>query len=400
MTRRPLFALLTASLAFLTGALLVEIALRLLPGPDSRAAAAEGMPTGYYQADPDLGLDLAPSVAPHPHRFGGTEHPIFTNRFQCFDEREGFDGGYILLLGDSMTWGYAPYPAKWGTLLEQELGFPVAKCGVAGCGTAYQVLKGQKTVERIGIVPELVLVGYSYNDVNDDLVPFARPVSPRGDGLRTFKSIDFGSGHVEYFTPDELDRRYRSHVARQESKARKALRALRDSSLLARGTSDLLGRWRASRRRHTLPIGQLYDFDFRSAQARQLPWVARAWANHFANIRAMREWAEALGSELLFVLISDKESTRLTEVRDFLEAESIAYVDLLEEFQRWLPAQDPAGGYRKLFWERDAHWNVAGNLLASLVVADRLLGMAELGVPEAGPKRRRVAERLEEFELD
>ena len=55
---------------------------------------------------------------------------------------------YILLVGDSFTHSYAPFPDKWGTRIEKLLHYRVLKCGVTGYGTKQEWLKAAEIISK------------------------------------------------------------------------------------------------------------------------------------------------------------------------------------------------------------------------------------------------------------
>jgi hypothetical protein len=85
-------------------------------------------PAGYYREDPVLGTDLAPNRPPAPVIFKGPTFQTYTNALGCFDHEGPIGEGYLLAIGDSSTWGYAPLEDKWTSHLERWSGRRVVKC--------------------------------------------------------------------------------------------------------------------------------------------------------------------------------------------------------------------------------------------------------------------------------
>ena len=75
---------------------------------------------------------------------------------------------YLLLVGDSFTHSYAPFPDKWGTQIEKLLHYRVLKCGVTGYGTKQELLKASEIIAKVHHQPRLIIVGYFWNDLSDD----------------------------------------------------------------------------------------------------------------------------------------------------------------------------------------------------------------------------------------
>lgn len=135
-----------------------------------------GVP-GFYIADPELGQRLAPN---YDGWFAGV--PVHINALGFRDSRdyalEKQPGTFrILVLGDSVTFGHgALSDTTYPYLLEQRLkrwrpdvGWQVWNLGVPGYNTAQEL----KYLERVGPIyqPDLVIVGFYENDLQDNDVP-------------------------------------------------------------------------------------------------------------------------------------------------------------------------------------------------------------------------------------
>src|SRR5438552_18511001 len=76
-----------------------------------------GFPSYMFETSAINGFDLAPDYRGGKHVFLDSDYEVFTNDLGCFDKNSMADfrtHPYILLIGDSFTWGYAPYEFKWG----------------------------------------------------------------------------------------------------------------------------------------------------------------------------------------------------------------------------------------------------------------------------------------------
>src|SRR5919108_1614194 len=174
-------------------------------------------PSGYFVADPDLGADLGVNRPPAAFRMRGPAFEAFTNRWGCFDHDDLIGDGYVLAVGDSSTWGYAPPGDRWTDQLEALSGQQILNCGVSGTGPKFQQIKARKTIAKVGIAPDVILVLYdTWNDLNDDAV---FPGYGVVDGYRghTLKSLDLRSGALIRHTPEEFERKYRRFVASQNA---------------------------------------------------------------------------------------------------------------------------------------------------------------------------------------
>ena len=124
----------------------------------------------YYQADAAKGFDIRPNVGKIGTSVdnGSVKYDIWSNELGCFDAPYRGEKDVILLVGDSFTHSYAPFEAKWGTRLEKLLNYRVLKCGVNGYGTRQELLKAQDIIAQIHRSPRLIIVGYFWNDLQDD----------------------------------------------------------------------------------------------------------------------------------------------------------------------------------------------------------------------------------------
>ena len=71
-------------------------------------------------------------------------------------------------MGDSFTHSFAPFPDKWGTQIEKLLHYRVLKCGVTGYGTNQELEKAKEIIAKVNHQPQLIIVGYFWNDISDD----------------------------------------------------------------------------------------------------------------------------------------------------------------------------------------------------------------------------------------
>ena len=115
------------------------------------------------------GFDIKPNVKGIPLSVDNrVEYRIWSNELGCFDEPYHGEKNYILLVGDSFTHAYAPFPDKWGTRIEKLLHYRVLKGGVTGYGTYQELLKAKEIIAKVKNRPQLIIVGYFWNDLSDD----------------------------------------------------------------------------------------------------------------------------------------------------------------------------------------------------------------------------------------
>lgn len=384
--RRPGLALTL----FLGGALVIlllltETALRFTPFGE--VLEMQRRVLSIYQSDPVNGFDLKPDVAPTFHVFSGQRNTVFSNDLGCFDDkgRPGPDEAYILLAGDSFTWGYAPYEEKWGTLLEQNLGTRVLKCGVSNYGPKHELRKAKKVIAKIKTPPALIVVAYYVqNDLFNDYVhPGAMVID--GHMIDTVKKIDETTGEKTLATREELEAEYK--------KKRKPLKVwLKGHSVIynlismaSRRLKALKRQWKGEKPSELRP-GDLYKADFGGKT-----WQADFWPTHMGNLGRFKALADNHGAKLLVMLIPEKIQVYPSliapgpqdydldlpnrRVAAYLEKEGIPHLDLLPAFREAAGAVEGKrilDDAKDLYWSRDEHWNVRGNRLAGRVLADYL----------------------------
>lgn len=137
-----------------------------------------GYPRHYFADDGIKGFDIQKNFKPEVVSTKPSEsipYEIWSNSIGCYDKEPTKNKPYkVYLAGDSFTWGYTPYKKKFGTLLEHQLGVPVAKCGVTHTGQAHQLEKLKEVRRLTGHQPETVIVNIYYNDIDND---FSHPHS-------------------------------------------------------------------------------------------------------------------------------------------------------------------------------------------------------------------------------
>lgn len=310
-------------------------------------------PSGYYTREPERGFDITPDFDEAPFAFGDATLPIFSNVLGCMDRTplESLRSqSYVLLLGDSFTWGFARYEQKWGTLVEQRTGVPIAKCGASHSGQRHQLSKAREVVAGIGMAPRLVVVGYYANDPQDDA---AYPSATVYRGIL----VDFprGAAMSEEEREAILEARYLEWRRGQSA----PLAIVRNHSVAANAAWSAVNYLRRMIVNDSAPrqsIGAGYNSDAEFA------------ANREALI-LLRDWCDAIGAQLLVVLVPGKAMADdfYAPVRTFLERSEIDLVDPLARFHARSVASP-------MFWTYDSHLNVAGNAVLADILAAEIAG--------------------------
>jgi hypothetical protein len=351
----------------------------------------------YYRADLSRGFDIAPRVRGKRMSVDRrVEFDIWSNGLGCFDTPYRDEKNFILLMGDSFTHSYAPFPDKWGTQVEKLLGYRVLKCGVTGYGTKEELIKAKEIIARIGAKPRLIILGYFWNDLGDD---YSFPRLTVIDGFLV-ESTKYKDPKTNQLSKAKVEKHYtwwdkwfggtyplsRGEMIRYYLERRLIIVNLINDAWLR--LFPLKNKTGANPER------------FLAFQPEQ-PWSRKVWKRHLENLKAFKDLAAANGARLLVVLIptntqvypflSARRDVDLTrpnrKVEQYLRRRGIDYLDLLPLMRAYADetpraALDPD---RDLYWQHNSHWSIRGEHLAGLLVAWYILehNLVEVGDREA-----------------
>jgi hypothetical protein len=338
----------------------VEFGLRFTPFNVVRNPAAS-TPLGYYVADPELGVRIKANYPKSWFTFRGPGHEVFSNSLGCFDRPVELtaDEPYILAIGDSFTWGYNPLEAKWTSLIEQELGVRVLKCGVAGTGTLYQFKQLKRLLSRLPHPPALVIHLYDTTDFNDDFIFPAETVS---DGRRVddFERIRLSDG-ARVAAGRETARNRRGNMYSSRGRPHKnplVLSALTDVAL----TMDTM----VEKRRLVIEglkpqyLHWRYELNLLLLDPGDYPLVSRKLDEHMNAIREIRDTVRQAGANYA---LFHTNSFRLPAEKPMVQRLD-AFFQSMPEFLGWLPELG-----RHMF---DPHWNADSEKAAAAFMLERL----------------------------
>ncbi len=369
-------------------------------------------PKFYYQNDPAIGFDIVDGFSPKIHDFLEYRYKVWSNELGCFDLPYHQEKNIILLVGDSFTWGYADFEKKWGTLVEKDIGIRILKCGVSGFGSKQEGIKIKKVLNRIKIVPKLIIVGYCLgNDMEDDYL-FPRYSIINGCRVTKVKLGDLTTGRKIVYTESQLQERFENFLLYGNPEPMNRIKdwlynhsigynLLRNIEIL-RTIGVKLGVARAK-----LPDIPLYILP-----TQRYPWLQAAWKDHLQNLREIKKTADSTGSNLLIILIPKKEQIyeylrppyrdvdwdqANKRLKDFFEKENINFLDLTPAFREYADHRprnhlDPQND---LYFDEDGHFTLKGNKLAGLLVVDYLLKNDPALVTGARNLQVQVAEELQ-----
>jgi lysophospholipase L1-like esterase len=360
--RRFLRGALTGALIVVVSCVVFDVAAWFLapkrveyhfPGYRFRPYAQRGsdfgwhFPRYHFAAHPTRGIDLTPGGHGTAFGWGPFTFALATNSLGCRDDEFAPDGRpFLYAAGDSQTMGYVDKEQRWPDLLAQKTGLRVLNCGVAGTAQWHQRDKFIEIAGRLGAVPELVLVGYVYNDALDDRDFPAQTVV---EGYPVFrKNADRDrAGLVERIraAQDNLD---------NPPPMTRLKWFLKQNSLI----TNMIFRVSAMASRDGAVRRDVYPFS-----------DAEAGENRRA-IAAFKASVCALGSRFAMILLPNATSMDwpdyYREVRLYLDENQIYHLDLHEAFAR-------AGiTGSEVAQPTDPHLSIEGNARVAEAIASRL----------------------------
>ena len=265
----------------------------------------------YYQADLAKGFDIAPNVKGKRLSVDNrVEFEIWSNELGCFDEPYRGESDYLLLVGDSFTHSFAPFPDKWGTQIEKLLHYRVLKCGVTGYGTNQELLKAEEIIAKVHHQPRLIIVGYFWNDLSDD---YSFPILTVIDGFLV-DSARYKDPKTNQLSKEKLEKQYtfweRWFSGTYPLSFGEKIRYYLDQHLIVMNLiNDALVRFFPGKKNAFADSNKFLAFQDES------PGPGRSGSGTWQNLAAFKDLAAANGARLLVVLIPTN-----TQVYPFLAA--------------------------------------------------------------------------------
>ena len=341
----------------------------------------------YYMLKENRGFDIRTNATRRQLYFSDGVFDIWGNNIGCFDYdvdlAEVREKGYILLVGDSFTWGFTEFRETAGVSLENRLEKRVLKCGVPSYGTRQELYKAKEIIDRIGTPPGKLILGYYVG--NDVLNDYFFPELTVKDGYltRTIEKFDVETGEVR--RRDQADNQNRQsnferYCVGYEPGDRFLFRLrcwLTRNSILYQLFSIM------TRSQKFYPP---YELIWTEEGARR-PWMRLAWKRH---LDGMREQIDRLGvdkEDVIVVIIPAKNSfvpkywqnvrkdlSHVTidpaapyhTVSTYLSDNGIPHINLFPYFLRC--------GELDLYWTFDGHWNSSGNRVMADILYEYLNG--------------------------
>lgn len=362
----------------------------------------------YYQFDPVKGFDIKPNVKSIPLSVDNRiEYHIWSNELGCFDEPYHGERQFILLVGDSFTHCFAPFQDKWGTQIEKLLDYRILKCGVTGYGTYQELEKAKDVIHQVKAKPRLIVVGYFWNDLNDDT---AFPGLTVVDGFLV-NSLKYRDPKTNKLLTEKLTKHYtlweKLFSGTYPLSWGEMIRYYLDQHLIIMNLiNDSLVR--------ILP-GPKFNFAVSNTFMAFEPEEKnrKSWQRHLQNLTAFKDLAAANQADLLVVLIptntqvypflaphADIDLERPNRVLTrFLKAQGIDYLDLLP-LMRGYADETPRptlNSEKDLYWQHNSHWSIKGDHLVGLLVSRYILEHNLVQVPDREARLKTIAEKLRDF---
>ncbi len=173
----------------------------------------------YYEADKEIGYVHKKNVPPTFREFRENNYTIFTNEYRCYDKDIiNSNEQYILLIGDSSTWGHAKYDKRFSDVLEKLIGIKILNCGVIGYGSIQSFIFAKRVIQAIGHKPSLIIYNYFIgNDFIDDyLFPKYTVVNNHWVNFKRIKN-ELNGEILEKTTAELYDEHFSEHYIGDEN---------------------------------------------------------------------------------------------------------------------------------------------------------------------------------------
>lgn len=358
----------------------------------------------YFKSDAIKGYDIQANIAKFQ---SNTDEEIYfdiwSNEIGCFDKPYKGEKDYILLLGDSFSHGQVPFADKWGSQIEELLEYRVLKCGVPGYGTKQEFLKGKELIDLLKTSPRLIILGYCFNDLEDDYL-FPRYAVVDGYMVNFKELVNIETGETKL--RKDLETKFGLLSSGFFIKIKNFIK--RNSIMGSLLISSIKDKYLEDQ-----PHKNLYENVFLSF--RDFKWIDNAWENHFNNIKAIKSLATNNNANLLIIIIPTKEQVYPflfdwkgakidperpnNRIINYFNKEGINYIDLLplfNEFANQKPRKHLAPG-DDFYWRNDGHWSVKGEHLVTLLVAKHILENDMIPITGKTERLKLINNKLEEF---
>ena len=354
-----------------------------------------GFPVNYYEKNSNYGHDIKRNTKKFNHLIGKGEYEykIWGNKLGCFDDKDfDIDGGYILSIGDSSSWGYTSNDTRWNNLLEKKIDYPVLSCGVSGFSTKQELMKTKRIINELNKMPKIIILQYSFqNDLfEDSLFPFYTIKYGQLSITKEYKS--YTTGEIQKINKSKLQRRIRIY--------------LRSHSYLYNLLDNFFYTLKKKNKK-TVPnkksiverVNVAYPWNtINYLDPQKYDWVRLKWDNHLHNLSEFKHFADINNIILYIVYIEEireiyhmlKNFNKLSDlfiknntsiIKNFFYDNSIPFLDLEDEIyklfnieRKYFTKHPLRGDKIDLVWIQDGHYNTKGNKIIAELIYQDLLG--------------------------
>jgi hypothetical protein len=319
-------------------------------------------PSRYFREQPSLGTDLSVNHSEQRLKMRAPAHRVHTNRFGCYDFNRNAGGGYILLVGGDLAWGYVPILNHWGTTVETELGRRVIKCGMPGTGTATHLQKAKQVIGEIGDPPSLIILLYENNDFIDDVVA-PNFMMVNDTRVERFRWMDLETGYVERHTQET----YEEEQENKEIKFRKmnvAQRYLSQKSALYSAVAYFFHQEKSKRESSENRIRRLDERDLLQVSD-NTGWLDNELNSHLENLKGFKTLADWHSSNLLVLTSELYPQHRGAKVQEWFDNHVQNNFDVGQAVKAREKRQKKSG--HLYFYP---YWNRRGNQMAAFEILD------------------------------
>ena len=354
-----------------------------------------GFPVNYYEKNSNYGYDIKRNTKKFNHLIGKGEYEykIWGDKLGCFDDKNfDIEGGYILSIGDSSSWGYTSNDTRWNNLLEKKIDYPVLSCGVSGFSTKQELMKTKRIINELNKMPKIIILQYSFqNDLfEDSLFPFYTIKYGQLSITKEYKS--YTTGEIQKINKSKLQRRIRIY--------------LRSHSYLYNLLDNFFYTLKKKNKK-TVPnkksiverVNVAYPWNtINYLDPRKYDWVRLKWDNHLHNLSEFKHFADINNIILYIVYIEEireiyhmlKNFNKLSDlfiknntsiIKNFFYDNSIPFLDLEDEIyklfnieRKYFTKHPLRGDKIDLVWIQDGHYNTKGNKIIAELIYQDLVG--------------------------
>ena len=354
-----------------------------------------GFPVNYYEKNSNYGYDIKRNTKKFNHLIGKGEYEykIWGDKLGCFDDKDfDIEGGYILSIGDSSSWGYTSNDTRWNNLLEKKIDYPVLSCGVSGFSTKQELMKTKRIINELNKMPKIIILQYSFqNDLfEDSLFPFYTIKYGQLSITKEYKS--YTTGEIQKINKSKLQRRIRIY--------------LRSHSYLYNLLDNFFYTLKKKNKK-TVPnkknivekVNVSYPWNtINYLDPQKYDWVRLKWDNHLHNLSEFKHFADINNIILYIVYIEEireiyhmlKNFNKLSDlfiknntsiIKNFFYDNSIPFLDLEDEIyklfnieRKYFTKHPLRGDKIDLVWIQDGHYNTKGNKIIAELIYQDLVG--------------------------